>query len=118
MCVRFFPVAQLDKACVDQGDCTLDEICTTSGVCAPRSTESRFCMLTCEDQGDCRDRYECRTMERIRAHGGEPVPDPAENTSQPVQAFCAPARGCAGDADCDFGDSCVLGSGNNYCQPE
>jgi hypothetical protein len=40
-------------------DCTVDEICL-GGVCAPRSTERRFCALSCGGNDDCRGGYECR----------------------------------------------------------
>jgi hypothetical protein len=47
-----------------RNDCTADEICLVSGVCAPRSTERRYCAKTCGSDGDCRDGYECRLAGR------------------------------------------------------
>jgi hypothetical protein len=41
-------------------DCTADEICLDSGLCAPRSTEVRYCTLTCSSNNDCRSGYDCR----------------------------------------------------------
>ena len=41
-------------------DCTADEICLDVGLCAPRSTEVRYCAKTCSSNGDCRDGYVCR----------------------------------------------------------
>ncbi|HLK91708.1 MAG TPA: hypothetical protein VKZ18_17585 [Polyangia bacterium] len=41
-------------------DCTADEICLDSGICAPRSTEVRYCARTCSSNGDCRSGYNCR----------------------------------------------------------
>jgi hypothetical protein len=40
-------------------ECTVDEICLER-VCAPRSTERRFCAKTCDSNDDCRGGYECR----------------------------------------------------------
>jgi len=113
-CVRFFPVTQLTMASCTPGEepsaCNLDEICVVGGYCAPRSTERRFCMRKCGGQGDCRGGYECRDEERMALHGGEPVPDPDEpaTTDRKLQAFCASARPCRGDEDCDLGDTCDL----------
>lgn len=47
-----------------RSDCTADEICLVSGVCAPRSTERRYCAKGCGSDGDCRDGYECRLAGR------------------------------------------------------
>jgi hypothetical protein len=41
-------------------DCTADEICLDVGLCAPRSTETRYCTKTCSSNGDCRGGYDCR----------------------------------------------------------
>jgi hypothetical protein len=41
-------------------DCTADEICLDTGLCAPRSTEVRYCELVCSGNGDCRGGYVCR----------------------------------------------------------
>ena len=30
-------------------------------------------MRTCDTNDDCRDGYECRDLEQMKAHGGEPV---------------------------------------------
>ena len=59
VCVRFFAGEFANKTCdpvtEDDGtdDCSLDELCTISGHCVPRSAEQRFCMRKCD--GDCRD---------------------------------------------------------------
>jgi hypothetical protein len=59
-------------------------------------------MLACSSNGDCRDVYECRTLDLMKAHGGEPVPDPAATTEQvPNAPFCAPRRPCTTVFDCD-----------------
>jgi hypothetical protein len=47
-----------------RNDCTADEICLVSGLCAPRSTERRYCAKTCGSDGDCRGGYECRLAGR------------------------------------------------------
>jgi hypothetical protein len=41
-------------------DCTADEICLDSGLCAPRSTEIRYCAKVCSSNDDCRSGYVCR----------------------------------------------------------
>jgi len=41
-------------------DCSSDEICLDSGLCAPRSSETRYCMKACSSNGDCRSGYVCR----------------------------------------------------------
>lgn len=97
VCVRFFGVANSDRPCDPQtedlstDDCTPDELCSLSETCVPRTAEQRFCMLKCGGSGDCRDKYECRTLELMREHGGEPVPPPGEAVSLDPQPFCAAA---------------------------
>jgi hypothetical protein len=105
VCVRFFPGAQQNTACTDTTGCALDELCS-NGFCVPRSVERRFCMLTCDGHGDCRDGYECRDATRMQEHGGEPVPDPNATSSSTPTSFCAAGRPCASDGDCDLGDVC------------
>lgn len=41
-------------------DCTADEVCLDSGLCAPRSTEIRYCAKVCSSNDDCRSGYVCR----------------------------------------------------------
>ncbi len=41
-------------------DCTADEVCLDSGLCAPRSTEIRYCARVCSSNDDCRGGYVCR----------------------------------------------------------
>jgi hypothetical protein len=41
-------------------DCTADEICLDEGLCAPRSSEMRFCAKVCASNSDCRSGYICR----------------------------------------------------------
>lgn len=97
VCVRFFPTVDSNRPCdpatEDNGTdaCTADEVCTLAGACALRSAEVRYCMRTCGSQDDCRDDYECRDVELMRAHGGEPVPEPGEVRGQDVTNFCAVA---------------------------
>jgi hypothetical protein len=99
VCVRFFSVSDSDRTCdpfsEDQAsgtdDCTADELCTLSETCVPRTAEIRFCMKKCDYNSDCRDNYECRTEERMREHGGEPVPPPGEPLGNDLQPFCAVA---------------------------
>lgn len=88
VCVRFFPVSNLTRAC--GAGCAAGETCTLAGLCAPLSLEQRFCMLSCEDGSDCRDKYECRDPKQMSDHGGEPVPSPGSSSSS-TKKFCAPA---------------------------
>lgn len=91
VCVRFFNGSFANKPC-DPGTedlgadaCSLDELCSIAGNCVPRSSEVRFCMRTCESGGDCRDGYECRDVELMKLHGGQPVRD----DSGDGPSFCA-----------------------------
>jgi len=93
-CVRFFTGSFLNRTCdpaktaalcsKDPADCcSLDELCSImtiegeaediKGHCVPRSSEVRYCMRTCDSDGDCRDGYECRDLAKMKEHGGEPV---------------------------------------------
>lgn len=115
VCVRFYPLVNLTQDCADDSGCTPDEVCT-HGKCALRSSESRYCMLSCGGQGDCRDAYECRDEARAALHGGEIVQNP--NGSGPDDhGFCASALPCTTDADCDSGDSCDMSGRPPTCQP-
>lgn len=71
--------------------CSPDELCSVSGHCVPRSSEARFCMRKCGSNGDCRDGYECRGLEQMIAHGGQPVLPPGEAVSESSPKFCAQA---------------------------
>jgi hypothetical protein len=100
VCVAFF-VGRFDNKPCDPGTedlpssagtdaCNLDEICTLTGNCVPRSAEKRYCMATCSDSGDCRDQYECRDQTLMKEHGGEPVLSPGERpTADNLKSFCA-----------------------------
>jgi hypothetical protein len=96
VCVRFFSIGETNLPCdpatedISTDDCTPQELCTLGGSCVPRSAESRWCMRTCDDSGDCRDKYECRDEELMRLHGGEPVLAPGQSMSG-LQSFCAAA---------------------------
>lgn len=67
VCVRFFPAMEfLNKSCDPDAAtaCEPHEVCiryADGGRCAPRSTESRKCVLKCDGDDDCRDEYVCRT---------------------------------------------------------
>ena len=65
-------------------DCTADEVCLDVGLCAPRSTEVRYCAKVCSSNSDCRDSYVCRPT---GTEGSvELSATPCRQTS-----FCAPA---------------------------
>jgi hypothetical protein len=103
VCVRFFTgsfankpcdPATEDKAVEGRTDaCSLDELCALVGSCVPRSAEIRFCMRKCESDGDCRDSYECRGLEEMKAHGGEPVLEAGSVIDSNAPSFCAGASG-------------------------
>jgi hypothetical protein len=111
-CIRYFPAQFLSKSCnpscedhpapdascpdagpgtVDDAgvvtgatnDCTADEICLNSGLCAPRSTELRFCVKVCGSDSDCRGGYECR----LAGRGGSMA---LSSTVGASTSFCAP----------------------------
>jgi hypothetical protein len=53
------------------------------GLCAPRSTEHRLCVKSCDNDGDCRDGYQCR---QGKTHGSIPL---LSNPNGTVK-FCVP----------------------------
>jgi hypothetical protein len=71
VCIRYFPAQYLTKPCdpailPSQCDptlmscCAAAELCLDSGLCAPLSTELRYCVKRCSKDDDCRGGYECR----------------------------------------------------------
>lgn len=90
-CIRFFTGGFDNRLCEVQADCTLDELCSIRGQCVSRSSEIRRCMRTCDSNDDCRDGYECRDLELMRAHGGEPVLAPGVPVDGSAPKFCAAA---------------------------
>ena len=89
-CIRFFTGEFDNLACETNADCSLDELCTLNGKCVPRSAEIRYCMKTCDSDGDCRDGFECRDLELMKDHGGEPVLEGGERaTDANAPKFCA-----------------------------
>lgn len=91
VCVRFFTGAFGNLDCQTNADCSLDEMCSLINKCVPRSSEVRYCMRTCESNDDCRDGYECRDLNLMRAHGGEPVLAPGTPIDDNAPKFCAVA---------------------------
>ncbi len=109
VCVRFFPIDFLNTGCIptsapctDAGDICIDcqraadgAICGTDatgaaipddvqpGLCAPRSTEHRLCVKSCNNNGDCRGGYECR---KGGTRGSVPLISNPNGTAQ----FCVP----------------------------
>lgn len=103
-CVQFFtgnfsnktcdPIKLPDACSTDSTNCcSLDELCELAGHCVPRSSEHRFCMRKCGSDSDCRDGYECRDIDKMIAHGGQPVLAPGVPVdAEHAPKFCA-ARG-------------------------
>jgi len=96
-CIRFFTGGFSNRCCgpdcaPDQKvTCSLDELCSLAGYCVPRNSESRFCMRRCDSSDDCRDGYECRDIELMKSHGGEPLLAPGQMIDENAPKFCAPA---------------------------
>jgi hypothetical protein len=90
-CIRFFTGSFSNKLCTQPSECTLDELCSLRGNCVPRSSEVRFCMKTCSSNGDCRGGYECRDLDKMILHGGEPVLAPGVPIDSKAPKFCAAA---------------------------
>jgi hypothetical protein len=94
-CVRFFSGGYTNKPCDQTTEgttthaCLIDELCSLDGQCVPRAAESRYCMRTCQVDTDCRDGYECRTLELMKSHGGEPVLAPGLVVDATAPKFCA-----------------------------
>jgi len=109
VCIRYFPAEFLTLSCnpccedrvADPEDpkrppgcdaescpsgaldqCTADEICLER-VCAPRSTERRFCAKSCSSNDDCRGGYECRLA-------GTRGSLALTSSVNPTVRFCAP----------------------------
>jgi hypothetical protein len=102
VCVRFFTGSFSNKACDYAGgglECSLDELCALDGHCVARSSEIRFCMRTCGSDDDCRGDsnedgrvdYECRNIDRMIEHGGEPVLGAGVLVDSRSPKFCAAA---------------------------
>jgi hypothetical protein len=81
VCIRYFPAQYLTRPCNPHPDagtsddpdagtsddpdagtsrCPAEDICLEAGLCAPLSTELRYCVKTCSSNDDCRGGYECR----------------------------------------------------------
>jgi hypothetical protein len=79
-CIRFFPRLFLTRPCT--AGCAVDELCV-GDQCAPRTSERRFCVQKCGENGDCRGGYICR---EAGTAGSLPLTaNPAAKVS-----FCAP----------------------------
>lgn len=100
VCVQFFTGNFANIPCdydpaqaADPGHprvCSLDELCALDGHCVPRSSEIRYCMRTCGSSADCRENYECRDLEDMKSHGGQPVLASGAIVDQSAPRFCAP----------------------------
>ena len=100
VCIRFFTGSFSNKECdhTNPGDaCSFDELCALNDQCVARSSEVRFCMRKCGSKDDCRgdenddgkSDYECRDVDLMKLHGGEPVLDPGEVVDERSPKFCA-----------------------------
>jgi hypothetical protein len=109
-CIRFFTGSFSNKECDHDPEnpadpsqparlCSLDELCALNDHCVARSSEVRFCMRECGSNDDCRgdenddgvSDYECRDLELMKAHGGEPVLDTGAVVDERSPKFCAAA---------------------------
>lgn len=96
-CIRFYTGSFANLTCdpatedVSTDACAVDERCNLAGACVPRASEIRYCMKTCGSSGDCRGGYECRDLELMKAHGGEPVLGDGQLVSESSPKFCAMA---------------------------
>jgi len=86
LCPQSSPQESLADTCPNgpTNDCTADEICLEEGLCAPRSSEMRFCAEVCATSNDCRDGYICRPTGTAGSVALSATP--CTQTS-----FCAPA---------------------------
>ncbi|HEY4240919.1 MAG TPA: hypothetical protein VGM88_13945 [Kofleriaceae bacterium] len=114
-CVSFYSGTFENEPCSTAADCSLDEVCTIDGFCSPRSSEVRYCMKKCGDNGDCRDDYECRAFDEQVRDGGQVVLDPTtysdfgasgsdgnplptkQQAEMEASGFCAPAPASSGN---------------------
>ncbi|MGM0597837.1 MAG: hypothetical protein ACQES9_12450 [Myxococcota bacterium] len=97
-CIAFYPnwvvSEECDPATEDNleladptNDCSQDEVCLTSGYCAPLMFETRYCMQKCSSGGDCRDKYECISTEGVNY---TLMPDSEHTYSNVLQTkFCS-----------------------------
>ena len=88
-CIRFFTGQFENRECQSNLDCSLDELCNLTNHCVPRNAEERYCMKTCDSDDDCRDGYECRDLEKMKRHGGEPVLEGGARPDEDSPKFCA-----------------------------
>jgi hypothetical protein len=103
VCIRFYPAEFLTVPCDPNTEdvpqsalpqdvrttnhCLAQQRCLSSGRCAPRASERRYCMKPCSGDGDCRSDYVCR---RTGVLGAEVVPPTGEASAEPAR-FCSGA---------------------------
>lgn len=97
VCIQFFTGSFSNRTCdpatedVATDMCAIDEACAIDGHCVPRAAEVRYCMRRCDSDGDCRNGYECRDLQLMKDHGGQPVLAPGEVLGADLPKFCAAA---------------------------
>jgi len=89
VCMRYFPAKYLTEPCDPSPGtivtgCAANEICLDDGLCAPQSTELRYCVKSCSSGDDCRGGYECRLAGTRGSKALTANPDA-------IVHFCAPA---------------------------
>jgi len=103
-CIRIL-TADRTRPCVfgarfPDNQCDIDQRClcddSVKGVCidnaahcAPESSERRYCQKSCNQNGDCRDGYECRSTGTL---GAEVTPSLYDLMTPAAVSFCAPKR--------------------------
>jgi hypothetical protein len=70
--------------------CAPDEVCLSSGFCALRIEERRFCMRACGQDYQCRDGYECRETGTAGAEAAQAAGDCEAFDAERVDRFCGP----------------------------
>ena len=127
VCMRYFPAQFLTKPCrphdhvVDPNaptdpnasidpnaptGCDADEVCLDAGLCAPLSTELRYCVKSCASVDDCREGYECRLAGTRGSMALTRNPDRRREFLRAAVRTPKPARAAADNRACAVGMAC------------